>query len=89
MKNWSNTIEKFDQKSEEYQIWRLEQLINFGLDGEKISKKQLKKYFYRLNIDPYKKRFLAYLLWGKIYTLKDNLNFFGGKYEHHYTSESK
>jgi hypothetical protein len=62
MKNWSNTIEEFDQKSEQYQIWKLEQLINFGLDGEKIPKTLLKKYLSVLNIDEAKKRYLNLLL---------------------------
>lgn len=62
MKNWSNTIEKFDKKTEQYKIWRLEQLINFGLDGEKISRVLLKKYLSSLNIDESKKRYLEFLL---------------------------
>lgn len=62
MKNWSNTIEQVDQKSEQYSIWKLEQLINFGLDGEKISKVMLKKYLASLKIDEAKKRYLNFLL---------------------------
>lgn len=62
MKNWSNTIEKFDKKSEEYQIWKLEQMVNFGLDGERIPKEMLKKYLSRLDIDEAKKRYLKFLL---------------------------
>lgn len=62
MKNWSNTIEKFEKNSDQYNIWRLEQLINFGLDGEKISSIVLKKYSSRLDIDSSKKRYLMFLL---------------------------
>jgi hypothetical protein len=62
MKNWSHTTLKFDKKTPEYQIWKLEQLINFGIEKEKLSRHYLKKYFSKLNIDPDKKRYLAFLL---------------------------
>lgn len=62
MKTWSVTTEKFAKKSEEYQIWRLEQLINFGLDNEKISASKLKKYYNKLYIDPHKRNYLKFLL---------------------------
>lgn len=62
MKNWSTKLEHFDKASRQYKIWRLEQLINFGLDKEKISKKELTKYFDELNIDSTKKAYLKFLL---------------------------
>ncbi len=62
MKNWSNTIEKNIDDVDNYQIWRLEQLINFGLDGEKISSVLLKKFINLLDIDDSKKRYLKFLL---------------------------
>jgi hypothetical protein len=43
-------------------IWRLEQLINFGLNGRRLEKKQLKKYWNRLNIDPSRRAYLKMLL---------------------------
>jgi len=65
MYNWSvDTIElKKDKK--QYAVWRLEQMVNFGLDGKKISRKDLKKYWTKLTIDRAKKRYLAMLLWPK------------------------
>ena len=66
MYNWSVDETELKKHPEEYQIWRLEQLINYGLDGEKLDKKILKKYFKRLYIeDPYTRRFLKMLLWPK------------------------
>ena len=65
MKNWSHTIEKFDNNSTEREIWRLEQLINFGLDGEKISLVLLKKHMSSLKIDSNKKKYLLFLLKSK------------------------
>lgn len=44
MFNWSGDLTKADKKSRDYRIWKLEQLINFGLNGEKISEKEVKKY---------------------------------------------
>lgn len=64
MKNWSVDEEKMKKADPEaYEIWRLEQLINFGLDGEKLSVKKLKKYWARLRLDPIYKRYLEFLLW--------------------------
>ena len=37
MINWSTDEEKFKKENpKEYKIWRLSQLINYGLDGEKL-----------------------------------------------------
>ena len=63
MKNWSTNIQCFKKNTKEYTIWKLEQLINFGLDEQKLSEKDLRKYFTKLSIDPLKKAFLKQLLW--------------------------
>lgn len=66
MYNWSVNEQKLKQDPEAYAIWRLEQLINYGLNGEKINKGLLEKYWSRLYIaDPYRKKFLELLLWDK------------------------
>ena len=77
MKNWSVDTRYLSKFPEKYKIWQLEQLINYGMENKKIDKKDLIKYWDEIknNIDPYKKRFLEYLLWKKVYSLKDNLNF--------------
>ena len=62
MRNWSTDVSKFDKQSPAYRKWRMEQLINFGLDREKLDSKELKKYINILNVDPYKKSFLQFLL---------------------------
>lgn len=66
MYNWSSDLSKVNKNSKDYKIWKLEQLINYGLNGEKLSEKQVKKYWKYLNIDPDKKRTLKYLIWGKL-----------------------
>lgn len=62
MYNWSVDTTQLKRFPEKYRIWKLEQLINFGLGKEKISTKHLLKYFNKLKIDPLKKKFLKLLL---------------------------
>lgn len=63
MYNWSKTdFSKLPTKALQ-EIRQLEQLINFGLNGEKISRKKLVKYFDQLDIEPKRKKFLSLLLW--------------------------
>lgn len=62
MKNWNTNLETLKKDPEKYAVWRLEQLINFGLDGEKISEQELRKYWDNIQIDPAKKAFLKSLL---------------------------
>lgn len=65
MHNWSVDTTTLKQDETKYAIWQLEQLINFGLGvDEKISKPALLKYWSKLQLDPYKKQYLAFLLWG-------------------------
>lgn len=62
MYNWSVDESKLKADQESFIIWRLEQMINFGLGGEKISEANLRKFWSRLNIDPKRKEFLSILL---------------------------
>lgn len=78
MYNWSTDEEQFKKKDPEgYKLWRLVQLINYGLDGEKLDEKELKKAWPKIKdrLDPYKKRVLEFFLWGKLYSLPNNLTF--------------
>ena len=77
MYNWSTDIKKLKQNPEKYGIWNMQQMINYGLDGEKLDKKELKNMWNIIkdNLDPYKRRAIEYLLWGKLYSLPNNLNF--------------
>lgn len=65
MYNWNTDISSFDRKSPEFVIWKLEQLINFGLNREKLNFGLVKKYWKRLVLDPKRKSFLKALIWGK------------------------
>lgn len=62
MHNWSNTDYSALLDQDQREIKELEQLINFGLNGEKISRARLKKHLPVLNIDPFRKQFLELLL---------------------------
>ena len=78
MYNWSVDEEAFKKRDPEgYRLWRLVQLINYGLDGEKLSEKEVKAAWPRIKdrLDPYKARLIEFLLWGKRYSLPNNIIF--------------
>lgn len=62
MYNWSTNEKELEKDPEKYKIWRLEQLANFGLNGEKIKLEDLKKYWGKINIDPSRRKFLRAIL---------------------------
>lgn len=64
MKNWSTDEKQLKNNPEKYAIWKIEQLVNFGLGGEKLSASELKKYWSKIVIDPTKRKFLELLLYG-------------------------
>jgi len=78
MYNWSTDEKKFKKKDPKgYRLWRLTQLINYGLDGEKLDKKELLSAWPKIkeSLDPYKKRVLEFFLWQKQSLLPNNLSF--------------
>lgn len=62
MYNWSTDQKELKKEPEKYAIWKLEQMVNFGLNGDKIDKKELKKYWPKLNLDPHRRRLLEVFL---------------------------
>ncbi|MEK7170842.1 MAG: hypothetical protein AAB774_00860 [Patescibacteria group bacterium] len=62
MRNWSVDEVTLKKDPAKYRLWRLEQLINFGLEGEKISADELRQALPKLILDPAKKRYLQFLL---------------------------
>ncbi len=68
MYNWSVDTKKFKKENpSEYKIWKISQLINYGLGNEKLNKVEVKKAWPELKdrIDSSSKTYLEYLLWGK------------------------
>lgn len=64
MYNWSVDEKKFkNEDPERYKIWRLEQLINYGLGGERIKEEELKEHLNKLDIDQPTRKYLEFLLW--------------------------
>lgn len=72
MKNWSTDTKQLQKDPRKFAIWKLEQMINFGLDGEKISEAELKEYWNELNIDPARRKFLSLLIYGRNTDSKTN-----------------
>ena len=63
MHNWSVDTTELKKDKKQYAIWRLEQMVNFGLEGKKINRKDVKKYWKDLNLDHNKKQYLKTILW--------------------------
>ena len=72
MQNWSTDEKHLKKHPKKYAIWKLEQMVNFGLGGEKIKKADLKKYWSQLHLDPAKQSFLSLLLHGKNFDRSSN-----------------
>jgi len=64
MYNWSTNSIRLRKNKDAFSLWKLEQQINFGLNGKKLNTSLLKKYLSQLRIDPYKRDFLKYILHG-------------------------
>lgn len=62
MHNWSIDEKKLKQNPERYAVWRLEQLINYGLGDEKLSEEEVRRYWSELSLDPARRRFVELLL---------------------------
>jgi hypothetical protein len=66
--NWSVDEKKFKKEDPKaYKIWRIQQMINYGLAGEKLDEKEVRKYWKKIKdkIDPQYRRYLEILLWKK------------------------
>ena len=63
MHNWSTDISQLKKNKKKYTIWKLEQLVNFGLAKEKINKADIKKYWNDIHIDSARKKFLHLIVW--------------------------
>lgn len=66
MYNWSVDEEKFKKEDPEgYQIWRLEQMINYGEPGEKLDEQEVRRHWSRIRdrLDKRYRTYLEFLLW--------------------------
>jgi len=62
MYNWSTDTKILRRDKTKYAIWKLEQSINFGLNGKKLRLSQIHKYWNELRLDPKRKRVLEFWL---------------------------
>ncbi len=68
MVNWNTDEEKFKEVApREYEMWKIIQMINYGLEGEKLDKQKLIKYWdiIRFELDVESKKTLEFLLFNK------------------------
>jgi len=63
MYNWSTDTTRLKENPDKYNIFVLEQMINFGLNNKKLSLSSLKKHWSKLNIDSNKKSYLKKIVW--------------------------
>jgi hypothetical protein len=66
MYNWTVDERELRKHPERYTIWKLEQMINFGLDGARISGELLRQFWSKLRVDPARRRYLHFLLCGRL-----------------------
>jgi len=62
MYNWSTNEKELQKHPKAYARWKLEQQINFGLNGEKIHWRDVEAYLPTVTVDPARKKFLMLLL---------------------------
>ncbi|MBS4027647.1 MAG: hypothetical protein KGZ58_03325 [Ignavibacteriales bacterium] len=60
---WDYTQQEYDKQIATDDRYRLERLINYGLNGQKLPRTLLEKYLLDLNIPEDRKAFLKLLLW--------------------------
>ena len=77
MYNWSVDEEKFKKENpKKYKLWRITQLINYGLDGEKLDKEEVLSFWPKIKdkLDPDKKKVMEFFLWQKPWKKEPGLN---------------
>ena len=78
MINWNTDEKKFKKlHPKEYKLWRLTQLINYGLDGEKLDEKEVKLAWPKIKdrLDPDKAKAIECLIWQKSWKKEPGLAF--------------
>ena len=68
MINWNTDEVKFKKlHPKEYKLWRLTQLINYGLNREKLDAHEVKQAWPKIKdgLDPDKQKVIEFFLWDK------------------------
>lgn len=64
---WDYKDDQYKKQAAADPVWKLERMINYGLNGEKLNKKLLVKHFDEIKIPEERRSFLKLLLWGSWY----------------------
>ncbi|MBI3559103.1 hypothetical protein HY085_01790 [Candidatus Gottesmanbacteria bacterium] len=78
MVNWNTDEKAFKKKKpKEYALWRLVQLINYGLEGEKLDPKEVKLAWPKIKdrISPDKQKVIEFFLWNRPWRPEPGLMF--------------
>ncbi len=62
-KHWSVDTTELERDEEAFTIWNLGQRINWGIGEDKINKKDLLKYWDKVDIDVFKRKALSLALY--------------------------
>ena len=76
MINWNTDEKTFKKKyPKEYKLWRLTQLINYGLDGEKLDEKEVKRAWPKIKdrLDPDRRKTIEFFVWGRKWKVEPGL----------------
>ena len=68
MYNWSVDEELMKKFPKKYKLWRLEQMISYGLDGDKLDKNEIVANwnYLKKRIDPQRLKYIEFLIWPKL-----------------------
>jgi len=91
MFNWNTDEKKFKKlHPKEYRLWRLTQLINYGLDGEKLDKEEVMNAWPDIKdrLNPDKRKVIEFFLWNKPWRqepglLPDRSNYWIWRFKNH------
>ena len=64
-KHWSIDTSELAKYLEQFAIWKIEQKVNWGIGEERLKIAELKKYWDKIDIDPYKRRALELAVFPK------------------------
>jgi len=80
MYNWNTNPQAFRSK-EDKRAWELTHLLDYGIGNEKLDRKELETYWSRIKytINPESRRLVEFLLWGRLYSLPTNTNFWNAQ----------
>lgn len=62
---WDYPQLDYEKQAKADEKWRLERLINYGLENEKLDRDKLTKYLAELDIPEDRRAFLEFILWNK------------------------